>query len=368
MRFLAYPLAASSALAALAVSLASAAAPPPPVVPAPTTASALPPLPTQTPPATTVAPPPQPPQAQPAMPPALALQATAPTATVAPTGAVAEAMPPSPPPASVTPPPAAMHVVIADELPYRATHVAEASAKPHGRHAKKKHGRHGRPYHPAPGIVVDVTDAQGGLTAADMQRSARNIGYWPFRRCYEEGLRRNQQLAGHVELEFSMAPAGTVVHAAPVGGSTLRDESVLLCVAREAAHLAMALPAEAATAAKMEVGLATGDEPIPVQRTVAHAEALREALRASWPAVQQCYATGVAAHPDEGGRLELKFRMKPTGEIAEVAEGDTRFPDIDVTRCVLGVYRAAKLPAIGHGSHETTFVYALHFEVKADAR
>ncbi|HZU84931.1 MAG TPA: AgmX/PglI C-terminal domain-containing protein [Polyangiaceae bacterium] len=356
-------LAASAVASVLGATLACAAAPPPPPAAAPANACPVP-----------GAPQPAASQPTPSTPP-LTLQA-APLGP--PTAGAAEAMPSTPahapssaptPAVAAAPPvaPAPLHVVLADELPFHATHLSESSAtaRTHARHSKKKHGRHGRPYHPAPGIVVDVSDAQGSLGSADLQRAARNVGYWPFRRCYEEGLRRNQQLSGHVSLEFTMSPGGAVAQTTPGDGSTLRDESVLLCVAREAARLPMAMPAPDTTSARLDVTLSTGDEPVPVQRPVVHAEALREALRSSWPAVQQCYATGVAGRPGEGGRLELKFRVKPSGEIVEVAEGDTRFADVDVTRCVLGVYRAARLPALGHGSRETTFVYALHFESRA---
>ena len=97
-----------------------------------------------------------------------------------------------------------------------------------------------------------------------------------------------------------------------------------------------------------------------------HADELRESLRASWPAVKQCYAGALAKHADDGGRLELHFHVKPSGEIAEVAEGDTRFGDVEVTRCVLGVYRGAKLPGVAHGSHDASFVYALHLEARPE--
>jgi hypothetical protein len=45
---------------------------------------------------------------------------------------------------------------------------------------------------------VDVADASGGASAAELQRVARNVGYWPFRHCYEEGLRRDQKMGGKV--------------------------------------------------------------------------------------------------------------------------------------------------------------------------
>ncbi|HEY8039257.1 MAG TPA: AgmX/PglI C-terminal domain-containing protein [Polyangiaceae bacterium] len=268
----------------------------------------------------------------------------------------AEAMPSSPLPA-------APHVVLVDELPYRATHTRARELPEHAKHGKKK-GRHGRPFHPAPGIVVDVVDAQGGASAADMQRLARSAGYWPFRTCYEEGLRRDQHLGGKVSMDLAVAPGGAVERST-LTGATLHDESVVLCVAREAKHLTLA-PGESATAAKLEVTLSTGDEPVPVPHAAPHADELREALHASWPAVQQCYAGELARRPDVGGRLELRFRAKANGEIDEVSEGEPRFGDVDVTRCVLGVYRTARLPALHHGSHETTFVYAMHLEARPE--
>ena len=260
-------------------------------------------------------------------------------------------------------PAAAPHIVIVDELPFKATHTRARELPEHAHHGKKK-GRHGRPFHPAPGIVVDVPEASGGASATDVQRLARSVGYWPFRHCYEEGLRRDQHMGGKVAMDLSVAPGGAVDHA-NIASATLRDESVVLCVAREASHLALA-SGESATTAKLEVTLSTGDEPVPVPHAAPHADDLREALRASWPAVRQCYAGELARHPDAGGRMELRFRVHGNGEIAEVSEGDTRFGDVAVTRCVLGVYRNAKLPAIGHGSHETSFVYGLHLETRPD--
>ena len=39
-----------------------------------------------------------------------------------------------------------------------------------------------------------------------------------------------------------------------------------------------------------------------------------------------------------------------------------RFGDADVTRCVLGVYRGARLPNLARAPRERQFVYAIHFE------
>jgi hypothetical protein len=258
--------------------------------------------------------------------------------------------------------------MLADDLPYIPAHLRARDAKVerhHGREASRESGREPgrRPYHPAPGIVVDVVDAQGGVNAAAVQRAARNLGYWPFRQCYEEGLRHDQHLAGKVSLELAVSPSGAVDRSV-VRATTVRDEMVATCVVRAAQHLA--LPAsESPSTARVDVSLAVGDEPVPVGRPVPNAEPIRESLRGQWSAVRRCYASRLASHPGIGGRMELHFHLRH-GEIVDVdelapGEGGGRFGDPDVTRCVLGVYRTARLPAL-HGQREPSFVYALHFE------
>jgi len=254
---------------------------------------------------------------------------------------------------------------LVDETPHYAVHWRPQES-PDAQHAHtKKRGRHGRPFHPAPGVIVDVVDARGGAPAAKLQRVARDAGYWPFRRCYEEGLRRDQQLAGKVSLDVRVAAAGSVERSTPTG-TTLRDDSVVACVAREARSFSLP-PSESLTDAAVDVTLSPGDEPVPVARPVPNADRLREALRASWPAIEQCYASELTSHPDAGGHMELHFRVTSGGEIVEVAEeGDRRFGDVQVSRCVLGVYRTTRLPALENATRERDFVYGLHFESVPD--
>ena len=122
--------------------------------------------------------------------------------------------------------------------------------------------RPGRPYHPAPRIVVDVVQAQGALAGAELQRVARSSGYWPFRRCYEDGLRRDQRLKGKVVLEVVVAEDGSVESSAAMTASTLADDAVVACVAQEAQRLSFATD-EAPTTATLSVALSPGDEPVP---------------------------------------------------------------------------------------------------------
>src|SRR5579872_1334399 len=99
-----------------------------------------------------------------------------------------------------------------------------------------RQGRRQRPghaYHPDPRIVIDVLEATGGAEQPSLQHTARDAGYWPFRRCYEEGLRLDQGLSGKVSLVLSLSATGRVEQSA-VTAATLSDRIVVACVAREA--------------------------------------------------------------------------------------------------------------------------------------
>jgi hypothetical protein len=218
--------------------------------------------------------------------------------------------------------------------------------------------RPGRPYHPDPRIVIDVLEARGA-PQAELQRTARDAGYWPFRRCYEDGLRRDQELSGKVSLTLSISASGRVEQSS-VTGSTLHDKVVIACVAREALQLSFSA-AESRTMARADVSLATGDEPVAVSLPAAGAEELRRSLQNAWPDVEQCYARGLVTDPQLGGRIELLFRVGIHSELAEVSAGSTRLADSDLGRCVLDVYRGARL-GLHEGNHERHFVYALHLE------
>ncbi len=305
----------------------------------------------------------------PASGPAPAVAPAGPAATDGTAVATSAPLPPSAaPPAAAA---VATRVMLADELPYAPAHLRARDARVDHHHgsnegSRSRDGREAgkRPYHPAPGIVVDVVDAQGGASAAALQRTARNLGYWPFRQCYEDGLRRDQHLAGKVSLELAVSPSGAVDRSV-VTATTVRDEIVAACLAREAQHLALP-SAESPTTARVDVSLAVGDEPVATGRPVPNAEPIRQSLRGSWSAARRCYANRLASHPGIGGRMDLHFHVRH-GEIVEVdelasaGESGGRFGDPDVTRCVLGVYRTAHLPA-PHGARERSFVYALHFE------
>jgi outer membrane biosynthesis protein TonB len=269
--------------------------------------------------------------------------------------------------------PAPVTVNIADELPFLANGTTKHEAK-HTKSARPKklppgttgqrsthHGRkrESRPYHPDPGIIVDITNASAGVSAADVQKLARAKGYNPFRHCYEEGLRRNQKIGGKVSIELVLGADGAVTSAKKTA-STVGDPSVDQCVVRETTHLSLARPDSGTPTVAMVVTLSPGDEYVAVPHSAPHAEKIRDALRSRWSGVEVCYQKGLEKSRDLGGRLELRFKAKSSGEILELAEGDTHFTDADVSKCIVGVFKAAKLPKLG--KHEASFVYAIHLE------
>ena len=252
-------------------------------------------------------------------------------------------------------PPAATGTLLVDDPP---SHVSQGKAVMTRPPRVKARRRPGRPYHPDPRIVIDVLEGRG-IASADLQRTARDSGYWPFRRCYEDGLRRDQEHLGRVSLALSISASGQVERSS-VTASTLRDRTVMACLAREARLISFS-PADSEALAAASVSLAAGDEPVAVALPVAGADALRRSLRVAWPAVQQCYSQALARNAQVGGSLELLFRVDLQGEVAEVSEGSMHLADSDLRRCVLDTYRGARL-GLGDATHERRFAYSLHFE------
>ena len=102
----------------------------------------------------------------------------------------------------------------------------------------------GKVPHPAPRIKVDVLKISGRINEADVLRQARSKGYWPFRLCYEEGLRRSQKVHGTINVRVSVGASGAVRSAQKVAAE-VDDPTVIGCVVKAARGLALPAPNEA---------------------------------------------------------------------------------------------------------------------------
>jgi hypothetical protein len=251
------------------------------------------------------------------------------------------------------------NLLLADEPPALVSHGGQPAmiwpARPHHKR------RPGRPYHPDPRVVIDVTRS-GGAVATELQRTARDAGYWPFRRCYEDGLRRDQDLSGKLSLMLAGSPGGQVEEA-PAAGPTFHDRIVVACVTREARHLSLP-PSESDAGATMDVTFGAGDEPVAVPLPAARGLGLRGALESVWPDARQCYSRALSVDPNVGGRMEILFHVDVHGEVTEVSGGGRPIAGSGLATCLIETYRAAHL-TFPEGSGPRRFVYALHFETDA---
>jgi hypothetical protein len=250
-------------------------------------------------------------------------------------------------------------LLLADEPPALVSRGGQPAmiwpARPHHKR------RPGRPYHPDPRVVIDVTRS-GGAVATELQRTARDAGYWPFRRCYEDGLRRDQELSGKVSLVLAGSPGGQVEDA-PAAGTTFQDKIVVACVKREARHLPLP-PSESDAGATMDVTFGAGDEPVAVPLPAGRGLGLRGALEGVWPEARQCYSRALAVDPNVGGRIEILFHVDVHGEVTEVSGSGSQVAGSGLATCLIEAYRAAHL-AFPEGSGPRRFVYALHLETDA---
>ncbi|HSY25568.1 MAG TPA: hypothetical protein VK841_25790 [Polyangiaceae bacterium] len=296
--------------------------------------------------------------------------------------ATANLPPLPPPPARIT-----VEPLVADEAPTSFCPLgvvapSPAAPAPTAKGHKKQRSEHEpRPFHAAPRIMIDVDGAPDTPALAEMQRTARAKGYWPVRHCYESGLRRDQHLRGSVAVVLSVDPSGAVTAApAPAKANPLADPVAAACVVREVGLLSLDAPQSAAARGasdagaagpaeavqtRIDVTLGTGDAPVFAAAPIANAEAVREALRQSWPEATRCYAHVLESNPRAGGRMDLHFRVAKDGHVTSVQEGEAHLAAADLASCVLDVYRHATLPVASRPREtapDTALVYGLELE------
>jgi hypothetical protein len=231
-------------------------------------------------------------------------------------------------------------------------------------------GPKGKPPHAAPRVKVDVIDIRGDASEADMQRAARLKSYWPFRICYEEGLRRTQKLHGTIKLRLTIGsnghPSGVQQLATELG-----DRAVVNCVVKSAMGLGLPAPASGSPQVTLDISLWPGDEPVSVKSALRgkntvppEAPAIAESLRTHLGEVRVCYAAGLGRHEGLWGRLALALRTT-SGAVDDVTEIESHFPDGEVTECVRKVFLHAAVPPV---DHEIVVVYPLRLGHLPEAR
>jgi hypothetical protein len=225
--------------------------------------------------------------------------------------------------------------------------------------------------HPAPRIKVDVLKISGHVSEAEVLRQARSKGYWPFRLCYEEGLRRSQKMHGTVHVRVTIGSNGAVRGAQKVAAE-VDDPTVVGCIVKAARGLSLASPERGTPSVTLEVSLWPGDDavhsPAPPEGKkprAADPSALLSTLRSHLPDVRSCLIEGQRRHPGLWGRIGMRLRIRAAGEIVDATEIESRFPDPDVTFCVLKAFAHTDVPA---PHEELIIVYPLRLGAPPELR
>jgi len=74
-----------------------------------------------------------------------------------------------------------------------------------------------------------ATPTYGLVRPEDVQRTVRQ-NFGRFKRCYQDGLRRNPSLGGRLAVSFIIDTDGSVIDERPTPDSTLPDEAVTQCI------------------------------------------------------------------------------------------------------------------------------------------
>jgi len=211
------------------------------------------------------------------------------------------------------------------------------------------------------------------LSRGAIEAQARRDGYWPFRLCMEDGLRRQEDLAGKAVVDVSLGPGGRVTGARLVRG-TLGDARVEGCVVAAANRLSFTPAPARRLRVRLEIALAPGDAPVlhtgPPEGWTATApgsldlDATHRVLLSALPALHECHSAGLERDFGLWGRLQLRIDLDERGVPVRVTEEESRFPDPLTTRCACEALQRLALPAPDGGA--AALVVGIRFAIPDD--
>lgn len=317
--------------------------------------------------------------------PALASPAPTPTPTPTPLGTTADAAarepPAAPSPASaqvVAAPPdgagAPLEAPIEIELPYKLYERprAEGAVYAAGQDeelARWNVGGTGDPsfisnrpgYHPGARVVVNLRVVGGriakrsrtGMSEARLLAQARSKGYWPIRICFENALRRDDEQHGETRIRVRIARSARVLDTRILDSEL--DEPGARCLNEVLSNLRFSAPMPHGTVtADVSIKLWPGDAPVPVNEAppgvtvnnpgLLERKAARQLLVDSVESLEDCYRAGLVRDPGLWGRVQLLVEFDEHGQLKRVSENESRFPDAEVTRCIVNAVEQLELP------------------------
>jgi hypothetical protein len=203
------------------------------------------------------------------------------------------------------------------------------------------------------------------LTASTLVAHLRKYGYWPYRLCFEEGLRKDQALKGETLVRADVDANGRIVSTRLLD-TKLGNASVAECLSRKTLALQVPAPGRALRV-KVGIKLWPGDAPVPSigppdGATLENSgridiAAVRSATSASTGDVAACYAAALERDPGLWGRIELRIDLDERGRVRKVAEHESRFPAREVVSCAADSLQQVAFPRPSDGP--ISVVYAI---------
>jgi hypothetical protein len=216
-------------------------------------------------------------------------------------------------------------------------------------------------YHPAPRVLVELgplsrkidkhSQRAKAFSAATLLAEARSRGYWPFRTCFEQGLRARPTLSGRTRLRLSIGSGGLVT-AGRVLATELAERTTAQCLALAARGLSFRHAPTRRLDVELSVKLWPGDAPLPpreLARTPRELEtsALAGAFMESAPALARCCESALARDPRLWGRVALCVETNADGAVVKARETESRFADPAASACMAQELGALRLPTRG---------------------
>jgi hypothetical protein len=216
-------------------------------------------------------------------------------------------------------------------------------------------------FHVAPRVKVDAEvrsgriparPTKGTLSAVGVLAQTRNHGYWPFRLCYEAGLRDAPRLAGKSRIRLVVNRAGRAT-AARLLDTELRDREVASCLVSRVRALAFSPGPRERAEVDLTIDLNPGDAPLPdtcrakedSEPAEGSLEGAAPVLASALPGIAACYAEGLGRDPGLWGRIAFEIGVSERGAVTPVIEHDSHFPDPAVVTCAGNLLRKLVFPS-----------------------
>jgi len=217
-------------------------------------------------------------------------------------------------------------------------------------------------YHAAVRVIVNATvlsgrGSLGALSPRDVLANARASGYWPFRLCYEEGLRAGERKRGTVAVRLSANRGGSVTFARSMSSSLSR--SVTQCLRQATYKLKFKAGARRRLDLQLTLQLSPGDAALPPRTREPNAPdsaasrapsrsgdtnptvpelaavAFEPAPFEPWThVVAECYGPGLQRDAQLWGRVQVRLKRDERGAVVSAEQLDSQFPDPEVVACI----------------------------------